>query len=767
MQYILLTYLVFAFGIFVLPTRLKKYVGIILGIVQAFFFVFFFSKISAITTGNGILAVVHWIPQLGLNIELLLNGLSLVFALLITGIGALVFLYASVYMKSYGGTEKFYFYLFLFAGAMLGLVLSANLIQLFVFWELTSFLSFLLISFFHKKSRARKAAFQSLFVTALGGLLLLSGILLLGSVVDSYSVADWLKGSQALKSSKLYLPGLLLILAGAFTKSAQFPFHFWLPGAMQAPTPVSAYLHSATMVKAGVFLLALLNPVLGETFEWTYIITLVGIITFFLGAYFSITQTDLKDILAYTTISSLGILVLLIGIDTTLSIKAAMLFLFVHAFYKAALFMVAGFIDKKTGTRELSKLGGLYKHMPITFIISVLALLSMAGLPPTLGFLGKELIYEAKMQSPGIASLVLILGVGGNTLMVAVSMYFMFKVFLGKQGAYPKQPNEKGCLFLLGPGVLTLLSLFLGLWPEVFGDILVEPALSSIQEEAIDVKLKLWHGFNDVFLLSMLTVVLGMVIFIIALKKKQFLIKWRNINNRIFFIKFTDIFSQSLRGFLIFSERNTKRLQHGYHRFYILTVILFTSVLLWFQVYVTRSWVLDSQFSLTPLYISGLVVIIAFSALFAAIARSRIATIISMGVTGYGISLIYLYYSAVDLAITQILVETLIVVMFVLVLQRLPHFATMSSKLTRVRDLIIALIFGSVMTVMALKSLHVEFSNSISDMMLENSFVKGYGKNVVNVILVDFRALDTLGEVTVLIIAAMGVFILLKKTKKV
>lgn len=765
MQYILLVYLVFALGIFVIPRWLKKHVGIVLAVVQALFFVYFFSRISDATNGSGLLTVIEWLPQIGLNLEFSLNSLSLVFALLITGIGTLVFLYASAYMKSYEGTDKFYFYLFLFGGAMLGLVLSANLIQLFVFWELTSFLSFLLIAFFHKKELARKAAFQSLFVTAFGGLLLLTGVLLIGSVVGSYSVGDWLQHAQSIKNSKLYVPGLLLILAGAFTKSAQFPFHFWLPGAMQAPTPVSAYLHSATMVKAGVFLLALLSPVLGGTDEWTYIITLVGVTTMFLGAYFSITQTDLKAILAYTTISSLGMLVLLIGIDTTLSIKAAILFLFVHAFYKAALFMVAGFIDKKTGTRELSKLGGLYKHMPITFVISVLALLSMAGLPPTLGFLGKELIYEAKMQSPGISSLVLILGVGGNILMVAVSMYFMVKVFLGKEGDYPKKSNEKGFLYLLGPGVLTLLSLLLGLSPAVLGDALVEPAISTIRKEMIDVDLQLWHGFNDVFLLSLLTVMVGMAIFIIVYKRKQFLVKWRSINSYIFSIKFADIFSKSLEGFLNFSERNTKRLQHGYHRYYILTVVLFASVLLWFQVYVTRNWVFDIQFSLTPLYISGLVAIVACSALYAAIAKSRLATIISMGVTGYGISLIYLYYSAVDLAITQILVETLIVVMFVLVLQRMPHFSTLSSKLTRVRDLIIAAFFGSVMTVLAIKALHVELSEPISNLMLENSFVKAHGKNVVNVILVDFRALDTLGEVTVLVIAAMGVFILLK-TKK-
>ncbi len=765
MQYILLIYLLIAFGIFLIPGWLKKYVGIMLAFVQAVFFVFFFSKISEVANGNSISTILYWIPQLGLNLEFSLTGLSLAFALLITGIGALVFLYAAAYMKGYEGTDKFYFYLFLFGGAMLGLVLSGNLIQLFIFWELTSFLSFLLISFFHKKETSRKAAFQSLFVTAFGGLLLLSGFVLLGSVAGSYSVADWVTDADKIKSSGLYLPGLLLILTGAFTKSAQFPFHFWLPGAMQAPTPVSAYLHSATMVKAGVFLLALLNPVLGGTMEWTYIITLVGVITMFLGAYFSITQTDLKGILAYTTISALGILVMLIGIDTKLSIKAAILFLFVHAFYKAALFMVAGMIDKKTGTRDLAKLGGLYRFMPLTFVISVLALLSMAGLPPMLGFLGKELIYEAKVQSPGIASLVLILGVGGNTLMVAVSMYFMFKVFLGKQGAYPKLPNEKGWLFMFGPAVLALLSLLFGLSPGVLGDSMVEPAFSSIRKEMIDVELKLWHGFNDVFLLSLLTVALGMGVFIIALTKKQFLVKWRGINRRVFTIKFTDIFVQVLDGFLSFAARNTKRIQHGYHRFYILTVILFASAFLWSQVYITRNWVLDSHFSLNPFYISGLIVIIVCSTLYATLTQSRIATIIGMGVIGYGISLIYLYYSAVDLAITQILVETLIVVMFVLVLQRLPRFAVLSSRLTRLRDLMIALTFGSVMTVLAIKALHVEFSHPISDLMVQNSKVNAFGQNVVNVILVDFRALDTLGEVTVLVIAAMGVFVLLKTRK--
>ncbi|WP_439185220.1 hydrogen gas-evolving membrane-bound hydrogenase subunit E [Carboxylicivirga taeanensis] len=762
MAIILIIYFVSALSVFILPQKVKRHTGLILAGIQAAFFSFFFSKITSIANGQSINTFIDWMPTIGLNLEFSLNGLSITFALLITGIGALVFAYASAYMRSYKGTDKFFFYLFLFSGAMLGLVLSANFIQLFIFWELTSFLSFLLISFFNYKETARKAAFQSLFITGFGGLLLLCGIVLIGSTVESYSYSVWVEQADTIKSSYLYRPALILILVGAFTKSAQFPFHFWLPGAMQAPTPVSAYLHSATMVKAGIFLLALLNPILGNTSTWVYTITSVGAITMFLGAYFAITQTDLKAILAYTTISALGTLMLLIGIDTKLSFKAAMLFLFVHAFYKAALFMIAGFIDKKTGTRNINELGGLRYSMPITFAISLLALFSMAGLPPMLGFLGKELIYEAKAQSPQIASLVLTLGVGGNALMVAVSMHFLYHVFLKKRKAYAQPINEKGLLYLLGPSILALLSLLLGLLPGILGETMIEPALSMIRKELIDIKLKLWHGFNDIFMLSMLTILIGTITFVISLRFKTFLQAWHRFNNQIFTIKFTELFSSTLKFFLEISARNTKLIQHGYHRYYLLSVILLVSIFLWLQVYNTRNWILDSSLSLNPYYMSGLIAIIGCAAIYASLAQSRLTTIIAMGVSGYGISLIYLYYSAVDLAITQILVETLIVVVFVLVLQRLPVFAILSSRLTRFRDLLIALCFGGVMTVLALKAINVEFHHPISDLIIKNSLTNAYGKNVVNVILVDFRALDTLGEVTVLTIAAIGVFVLLK-----
>ena len=766
MVWILLIFLLASGLIFVLPGRIKSYKAFILALVQLIAFVFFALQIPQVISGQTLSVYNEWLPELGLNFKLLLDGLSMVFALLITGIGALVFIYARPYMKSYVGTDKFFMYLMLFSGAMLGLVLSDNLVLLFIFWELTSFLSFFLISFFHEKDSARNAAFQSLYITGLGGLAMLTGIILLGNVVGSYSISEWIASADTLKESKLYLPGLLLILVGAFTKSAQFPFHFWLPGAMQAPAPVSSYLHSATMVKAGIFLLARLSPVLGGTTEWIYIISLVGVLTMLTGSYFAITQTDLKGILAYTTINALGVLVLLLGIDTKESIKAAMLFLFIHAFYKATLFMVAGFIEKKTGTRELPKLGGLIKYMPFTFVIALLALLSMAGLPPLLGFLGKELIYEAKVQSPGIASLVLVLGVTSNVFMVAISLFFFFFFFLGKPKIFKKLPNEKGLAFLIGPGFLALLSLVLGLSPDKLGTAIIKPALFVVSSEAVEVKLKIWHGFNQVFYLSLLTILMGVGLFWAMLKNKKVLEIWRKVNSIVFSVQLEDVFAWVMDKFVIISKMKTKAVQHGYHRYYILTIFVFTTLLLWFQVFVIRSWSFEISFTLKPFYISGLAVVIILAAVASAVSRSRIVTIISMGVSGYGISLIFLYYSAIDLAITQILVETLTVVMFMAILQRLPRFAVLSSRRTRLRDLFIALGFGSVMTVLALKAINVNLNPSISDFFIKNSYDRAFGENVVNVILVDFRALDTLGEVTVLTIAALGVYVLLKKNQK-
>jgi multicomponent Na+:H+ antiporter subunit A len=503
---------------------------------------------------------------------------------------------------------------------------------------------------------------------------------------------------------------------------------------------------------------------MGGTPEWTNIIPLIGALTMLTGSYLAITQIDIKLILAYTTISALGILVLLFGIDTHLSVKAALVFLFVHAFYKAALFMVAGYIDKKTHTRDIDKLGGIIKYTPIGFVVVLIAALSMAGLPPLLGFIGKELIYEAKIQLPGISSLILILGVSSNILMVTISLFFIYKIFLGKHVAYENSFSKDQLLFLFGPGVLAVLSLGLGVFPNLLS-VLIKPALSTIGFQNNAIKLKLWHGLNDVFLLSVFTVLTGSLIFFLLKKEILKISRWRLLNNRLFGITFSEVFTNVLNWLVWLSARNTRLIQHGYHRYYLLTVIVFSSVLLWFQFYYTRGWSLNTTLSVKPFYITGIVVVSAIAIFYSVTSKYIMATIIAMSVIGYGVSLIYLYYSAVDLAITQIIVETLIVVMFVLVVQKVPRFVPLSSKLTRLRDAIVALVFGAVMTGLTLKAINVEFNHPISDYYIANSFSKAYGNNVVNVILVDFRSLDTLGEVTVLTIAAIGVSVLLKQKK--
>ena len=760
MVIVLVAYLILSLFSFVPLGSLNKIKPYMLAVLQLLVFLFFYSKYPLITNGEILEYKYRWISSLGLTFSLTLDGLSYIFALLISGVGFLVFLYATSYMKDYEGKDSFYFYLTAFSGAMMGLVLSSNLVLTFVFWELTSFLSFFLISFFNHKEAARKAAFQSLFITAGGGLALLIGLLLLGSITGSFSINDWISQSEMVKSHKLYLPTLLFILIGVFTKSAQFPFHFWLPGAMQAPTPVSSYLHSATMVKAGVYLLARLNPVLGGTQEWVTIIPLFGGFTFLVGAYFAITQRDLKAVLAYTTISALGLLVLLVGIDTRYSIKAALVFLFVHAFYKASLFMVAGIIDKKTGTRDITKLGELLKHIPLTSVVAILALLSMAGLPPMLGFIGKELVYEAKVQEPGIAYLVLFTGVVSNMLMVSISLFLIFKLFL-KPFHFQVKPKQPGWLLITGPIVLVTLSVLMGVFPGLLNN-MVQPALQVIRAEEYVVKLKLWHGFTNVFYLSLFTVAVGASLALALLTKKKLAVRWSEFNEKVFSLKFTDAFTNNISRFIAFSERNTKRIQHGSHRLYLLTIILFTAVLLWLQLYFTQGWEVSKNLTGIPVYILGVVIIMVLAVIFILRSSSRMTTIIALGVVGYGISIIYMYYSAIDLAITQIIVETLTLVAFVLILQKLPRFARLSSKKTKKRDLLVALIFGGAMTLLTLKAIHVNFNDSISQYFIDNSYIKAYGKNVVNVILVDFRALDTLGEVLVLCVAALGVYVLFR-----
>lgn len=745
----------------------KSAVGWVLGAFPFISFVYYLT----LSTGNGsqpISSVAEWIPALGVNFSFYLDGLSLLFLLLVTGIGSLVLVYSGYYMKKYLLKSRFYLYLMVFMGAMMGLVLSGNLVSMFLFWELTSVSSFLLIGFFHEKGTSRTSALQALLITVLGGLALLSGIILIEQVTGTFEIVSLLVGADNIRSHAYYGAILILVLIGAFTKSAQFPFHFWLPGAMAGPSPVSAFLHSATMVKAGIYLLLRLTPVLGGTVQWQVALAVFGGITMLIGAYFALTQTDLKKILAYTTISALGTLVLLTGIGTQESIKAAVIFIVVHALYKGALFMVAGSIDKQTGTRDLNQLGGLYRSMPYTMVVTLVALLSMAGLPPFIGFIGKELIYEAKIAVPDAAQFVLWAGVISNVFMVAVSGIFGWQVFFGRLKKLPLQPKETPLRLWLGPAVLALLSILLGIFPYYFAEHVAGPAIAAVKAEAIQIKLKLWHGFNQVLLLSIITVLAGVALFLLRRKIVPVL---QRINNFLIRFKFSETFLAFIDFFLKITKKKTDFVQSGIQRFYLMVIFLVTSGFVWYQLIYTRFWEISFDFGPMPFYLIGLSVIMVAATLMTIFTKSRLTAIISMGIVGWGIALIFAFYGAIDLAITQIMVETLVVVLFVMVIYYLPSFKNFSSRTSRLRDAAIAIVFGGFMTGLTLKADFLDLYPGISDFFKANSLTAAKGKNIVNVILVDFRAMDTLGEITVLTIAAIGVFSLmrlkLKKPRKV
>ncbi len=692
-----------------------------------------------------------------------IDGLSLIFGLMVSGIGALVMAYSAFYMAGYTGQRRFFVYLSLFMGAMLGIVFSDNLLALFIFWEITSITSFFLIGFNHHLRKSRQAAYQALLLTALGGLCLLFATIMVGEMAGTYSLHELYNGNFHLGPHAHYYLVFGLVLVAAATKSAQFPFHFWLPGAMEAPTPVSAYLHSATMVNAGIFLLLRLNPLLGGTVVWKVALIFTGGITMFLGAFFSLGQKDLKRILAFTTISALGTMVLLIGMNTTASIKAALVFFIVHSLYKGGLFMVAGIIDKSTGTRDITALGGLLKQLPLTSLAGVLALLSMAGLPPMLGFIGKELIYEAKILIPGLSWLVVPLGVSANILMVAVSLLVFYEIFLPRRskGFSALVYDEKSLpwAFLAGPVVLAALGMGLGLFPDWLEQTMSN-ALYFVKSQVIEVDFELWHGFNRVLLMSVFTVAMGIGVFVFRKpvgKVVTLFIRWFDQYHLPL------LFNNIIQGYLLHAGKQTNRIQHGYQRYYLLTFFVVAFFLILMQLYRTGGDWLPTD-NLTPLRFHefSVVLIASLAVVFATMARSRLSAILAMGVLGYVIGVLYMLYGAVDLAITQFLAETILMVIFVMVVFYLPRFQVFSRPATRVRDALVAVAVGIVVTLVVLKARFINLEEPISRYFVENSYTLGHGRNIVNVILVDFRALDTLGEITVLALAAAGVFSLLR-----
>lgn len=722
-------------------------------------FIYFAQFFPAIAAGEVVEQHYNWVSSFGVDLSFRLDGLAFLFTLLITGIGFLVFLYTSAYLKNNDYLDRFYGYLSIFMAAMLGLVLSDNIMSLFLFWELTSISSFFLIGFNNKSEVSRKSALWALGITGIGGLLLLAGAVVLGIVADTYTISEMVNQKALIASSPLYILIAIFIFGAAFTKSAQFPFHFWLPGAMKAPTPVSTYLHSATMVKAGVYLLFRLTPVLGDNTFWNTTLMLFGGVTMLYAAIHTIFRKDLKGILAYSTISALGILVFLIGLGTKEALLAAAVFILVHALYKATLFLVTGTIDLSTGTRDVSVLAGLKKIMLPVAIAGFLAALSNAGIPSSIGFIGKDLIYEGTLHVPNSVVLLTSLAVITNIFISYAGYLVGVKPFLGKLPARFEMTKTPEIRLWLPPVILASLGIVLGLMPSLIQDSLIKPILSSVAIDASDIHLKLWHGFTPVLALSVTTIVGGLLLYFL-LKPTDKLV---NFSNKLEVISPKSIIEKLTSLFETFSGWWTRVFQNGYLRNYVSVIIFVAVVLMAYRLLQDTSYVIDySSFSKLTVYEVVVLVIMVGAIFFTIFAKSRLAAVAASGVIGYAICLLFVFYSAPDLAMTQFAIDTLTVILFVLVLYRLPKYLVLSDYKQRIRDGILACSFGGLISVLALEVLAQPVNEEISKFYAENAYIQAHGKNVVNVILVDFRGTDTMVEISVLAIAAIGVFALLK-----
>ena len=722
-------------------------------------FALLFQTVPQIAAGEVVRLSWSWVPSLGVNLSFFIDGLSLTFGLLITGIGALVLLYSSRYLRGHPHFSRFALFLTLFMLSMLGLVLADNLITLFVFWELTSITSYLLIGFNHGDPKSRRNALQALLVTAGGGLALLAGIILLGTAAGTFEMSEIRAQGDAILDHALYLPIFWLFILGAFTKSAQVPFHFWLPNAMAAPTPVSAYLHSATMVKGGVYLLARMHPTLSGPDIWFWTLTIFGAVTTVFASFMAIRQTDIKQTLAYTTLMALGMLVLLLGSDFGYAITAAMAFLVVHSFYKAALFLVAGLVEHSTGTRRLEVLGGLGRAMPITALAAALAALSMAGLPPFLGFISKELQYYASTGMPVGGLWITGAVLTANILIFATAGIGAFKPFWRPAGGdLPKPPHEGPWQMLAGPVVLSIFGLVFGLLPGWITAALIHPgvdAILGVPGQGED--LKLWAGVNTALILSLVTFALGFVVYLLHLRLRAAL-AW--IEARM--PSFDRGWDRFLNGLKALAAWQTRVLQSGVLRVYLYTV--FGTLLVGVGgTILLRGGLVMPEWPEAGNYRLWLVVgLIVAGAGLTSITNSLIAAIAGLGAVGIGVALIFIVFGAPDVAITQLLVETLVVVLFAVAALRLPALSADGPRKFRAFDAVFAIAIGAMVALIMMSVTSAPLDLKITDYFEGASWPEAFGRNIVNVILVDFRALDTFGEIAVVVIAALGAYALLK-----
>lgn len=759
--------------------------------VPLLLFVFLATYIPRLSKGEIISNTFEWIPSFQINFTTYLDGLSMIFGLLITGVGSLVILYSIFYLSKKESLHHFYCYLLLFMGAMLGVVFSDNLIVLYAFWELTSVSSFLLIAFWHHRKASRAGARKAMTITVTGGVAMLIGFLMLYAMSGTFSIREILANVDVLQQHVLFIPTMLLVLLGAFTKSAQFPFHIWLPDAMEAPTPVSAYLHSATMVKAGIYLVARTTPIFGGHEVWFWLVSGIGLVTLFWGAFNAVKQFDLKALLAYSTVSQLGLIMCLFGLGSaaihfgysqksviyTQATFAALFHLVNHSTFKGALFMMVGIVDHEVGTRDIRRLGGLMSLMPFTFTIAVIGSFSMAGLPPFNGFLSKEMFFAATLEIANLNifsldSMGLIFPIVAWVASVFTFVYctiIVWRTFFGKiqWDRLEKPPHEAPFGMLISPFILVSLIIGIFIFPNVLGYYILRPAMASIypsfpSADELTPHISFWHGVNIELLMTLGVVVVGVILY-------RTLKKWRPIY-RVIPEKLT--LNALYERVISFSESSsgqvTKRYMNGNLTYYFIYIYVF------FVAVVAGYFLVSDAFSWNPSKDSSieyfelvLVFIMIFASLAMLFAKTRISTVLLNGVLGYSVAFFFVIFRAPDLALTQLVVESVTTALFLISFKFLPALQPEKAP-TRVKVSkgIISIAVGATVTLVGLAVLNYEKFTAISS-YFEDSYNLAGGKNIVNTILGDFRAFDTMLEVVVLFIAGLGVYALIKlKAKK-
>ena len=724
-------------------------------------FVGLLTNLPQVLRGEQVMARIDWMPGLGLNFTLMLDGLGFFFAFLIPGIGLLIIAYALHYLSRDDHMGEFFTYLLLFQGAMVGIVLSDNVLLLLVFWELTSLSSFLLIGYWKHLPEGRQGARMALAVTGMGGLAMIAGMLILGQIVGSYDLSVILENRDLIQADPLYLPALILILLGCFTKSAQFPFHFWLPHAMAAPTPVSAYLHSATMVKAGIFLMARMWPVLSGTPEWFAIVTTAGLVTMVLGAVIALFKHDLKALLAFSTVSHLGLITMLLGTGTAFGAMAAIFHILNHATFKAALFMSAGIIDHEAHTRDIRRLGGLRTLMPVTFLIAVPAALSMAGIPFLNGFLSKEMMLEEATHTVLFGSPLLVpaLATFGSLISAAYCFRFIWHVFLGPvREDYPSTPHDPNPGMWMPPAMLVVLVVVIGVAPFLAEPVakLVTAAGLGGEAEVPTAYFKIWHGLVPALYLSIIAVVGGFMVMLVFAPLLRIWETTPRPEAKVIFEWIVETAAALARG-LIHTLHNG-----AFTRYAMIGVITIVGAGYHAWATGTVSEATRTLQAAGPVPIAGWAMLVAATCGLVLMHRNRFLALILIGIVGLMVSIGFVYLSAPDLAMTQFTVEVVTIILLLLALNFLPNRTPIeSTTLRRVRDGGVAIAGGLATFALAYHYLLRDaVSTPISEFHLANSYKGGGGTNVVNVILVDFRGFDTYGEIIVLGIAALLIYAL-------